>query len=133
MSVRITGLKGAQNALDKMAKQIEDGSEEMLTVMLMAVSAQTMPFVPVDTSALINSERRRVWTSDGYVRGEIEYGGQGRNARGTPIQEYAGIVHDGPQKNWQKPGASNKFLAKGVRRFLREDFDDIVKGYSRTS
>lgn len=132
MSVRIAGLKGAQHALDKMAQKIEEGSEEMLTVMLMAVSAQTMPFVPVDTSALINSERRRVWTSDGSVRGEIEYGGQGTNARGTPIQEYAGIVHDGPQRNWQKPGASNKFLAKGVVYFMREDFEGIVERYSRT-
>ena len=98
----------------------------MLTTMLMAISAQTNPFVPVDTSALINSEKRSVRKEGDKIVASISYGGEGTNARGTPVQEYAIYVHEGPQKNWQKPGASNLFLARGTDNFLRDDLSRIM-------
>ena len=74
--------------------------------------------------------RRTRMTEDGPT-GYIEYGGQGVNARGTPVQEYARYVHEGPQKNWQKPGASNLFLARGTKDFVRDDLSGIIAAYSR--
>ena len=130
MSVRARGIKSAQGELNKAMKDVNVESEEMIAVMLMAIAAQTAPFVPVDTSALINSERRKTTMTQKGPIGFIEYGGEGTNARGTPVQEYATYVHDGPQRNWQKPGASNQFLVKGVRAFVQEDLEGIIARYS---
>lgn len=126
MKAKLNGLTGAQSALKKVSDRIEDATEEMLTVMLAAIAANTNPFVPVDTSALINSEKRSVRTEAGRIVATISYGGEGTNARGTPVQEYAIYVHEGPQKNWQKPGASNLFLAKGTDNFIRDDLSRIL-------
>tara|TARA_R110000782_G_scaffold226625_1_gene313431 strand:+ start:415 stop:816 length:402 start_codon:yes stop_codon:yes gene_type:complete len=132
MRVQVTGLNSVQKALDDAMKGVKIESEEMLTVMLMAISANTAPFIPVDTSGLINSEERSVYR-DGKneIVGEISYGADGSvNSRGTPVQEYAGFVHDGVQKNWQKPGASNLFLEKGTRDFIQDDLSGIISAYS---
>jgi hypothetical protein len=123
---QLRGLSGAQGALNRAADSIEDATEEMLTVMLAAISAQTTPFVPVDTGALINSEKRSVRTQGDRIVASISYGGEGANARGTPVQEYAIYVHEGPQKNWQKPGASNLFLARGTENFIQDDLSRIM-------
>lgn len=126
MKAQLNGLTGAQSALNKVSDRIEDATEEMLTVMLAAISANTNPFVPVDTAALINSEKRSVRNEAGRIVASISYGGEGTNARGTPVQEYAIYVHEGPQKNWQKPGASNLFLARGTENFIRDDLSRIM-------
>lgn len=131
MSIKVEGLDEAQRALDDALKRINVVSEEMLAVMLQAISANTKPYVPVDpnSGALINSEDRKTWQGRNGPEASISYGGEGESARGTPVQEYAEYVHEGPQKNWQKPGASNRFLAKGVEDFLRDDADKIVRRY----
>jgi len=126
VKAQLKGLSGAQGALNKVAGRLEGATEDMLTIMLMAISAQTNPFVPVDTSALINSEKRSVRKEGDKIVASISYGGEGTNARGTPVQEYAIYVHEGPQKNWQKPGASNLFLARGTDNFLRDDLSRIM-------
>ena len=130
--IRIKGLRYAQRELNRTMKDVVVESEEFVTVALMAISANTLPYVPVDTSALINSERREVFRKGDKLVGRIEFGGVGTGARGTPVQEYAGYVHDGPQKNWQKPGASNRFLAKGVNNFRRDDLAGLIARYSST-
>ncbi|MDH5796930.1 MAG: hypothetical protein OEZ19_00055 [Paracoccaceae bacterium] len=131
ITVSVGGLTAAQDALEKAMKDVQVESEEMLAVMLQAIAANTMPYVPVDTAALINSERRWTQMTKAGPVGHIEYGGQGTGARGTPVQEYAVYVHEGPQKNWQKPGASNLFLAKGVEDFIRDDLSRIITAYSQ--
>ena len=132
MTIYANGLKKAQAELNKMAKELVDVSEEMMLVVLMGISANTIPYVPVDTSTLINSEQRKIYRrGKTKIVGEISYGSDGSvNPRGTPVQDYASYVHDGKQKNWQKPGASNRFLAKGVRDFIRDDFAGIIARYS---
>ena len=131
MSVVVKGLSGARNALRDAMKDVNTESEEMVVVILQGISAATMPYVPVDTGALINSETRRTtMTTQGPI-GFIEYGGQGTNARGTPVQDYARFIHDGPQKNWQKPGASNLFLAKGTEDFVRDDLSRVIAAFQR--
>lgn len=129
MRIEVTGLKEVELALNEAVADIGGASEEMLTVMLMAISANTLPYVPVDTAALINSETRGVRTEGSNPVGHIEYGGHGVNARGTPVQDYAIYVHEGPQKNWQKPGASNKFLERGAQDFIRDDLSAIISRY----
>lgn len=131
VGIQVRGLKGAQDALNKAIKDVRIETEEMLVVMLQAISANTAPYVPVDTSTLINSERRRTWMTSNGPGGMIDYGADGSvNPRGTPVHEYAVIVHEGPQRNWQKPGASNLFLKHGVEDFIRDDLSSIIARYA---
>jgi hypothetical protein len=128
--VSVKGIKAAQAALDEATRDVNIESEEMLAVMLQAISANTAPYVPVDTSTLINSEVRRTSMTPQGPEGVIQYGMDGTNpASGTPVSQYAIFVHEGPQKNWQKPGASNRFLEKGVRDFIRDDLSRIIQVY----
>lgn len=119
MSVKVSGIRSAQSALSDAIRDVNVESEEMISVILQSISANTASYVPVDTSALINSEYRQTQMTATGPRGEIGYGAS-----------YAGYVHEGPQKNWQKPGASNQFLALGVRDFIRDDLSRIIQVYN---
>lgn len=132
MTVNVrNNLPDAQRSLNDAFKDINVESREMLVVMMQAISANTKPYIPVDTSALINSEYRIVEEGSKGPIATIGYGQVGASlGRGTPVQEYAVYVHDGPQKNWQKPGASNRYLEKGVADFLAEDFGSIIARYT---
>ena len=115
MTITVTGIDEAQDALNDALREINIESELMLNVILQGISASTMPYVPVDTSFLINSEYRQTdMTTKGPV-GELGFGAR-----------YARYVHEGPQKNWQKPGASNRFLELGVRDFVRDDLARVI-------
>jgi len=115
MTVTVTGIKAAQDGLDDALRDINIESELLLTLILQGISANTMPYVPVDTSFLINSEFRSTEMTPRGPRGEIGYGAS-----------YAEFVHDGPQKNWQKAGASNRFLEFGVRDFIADDLSALI-------
>jgi hypothetical protein len=127
MRVTVHGLQQAQAAMDKAMSKVENGSEMLVTAVLMGVAANTVPYVPVDTATLINSDVRRVQKTGRGATGFLAYGAtSGIGANGTPVSEYSVYVHEGPQRNWQKPGASNRFLAKGVRDFLRYDLQGVL-------
>jgi hypothetical protein len=133
MTVRVQGLDGAQAALQEAMKDVDKTSEQMMTLALAAISANTKPYIPVDTSALINSEYRGVVKTRKGFRAFLGYGGASgaaAGASGTPVSEYAVYVHEGPQKNWQKPGASNQFLTKGVQDFIRDDLSGIIARFT---
>ena len=129
-TMKIEGLEELERALaDKVKAAGGEMSEKFVTLSMQAISAQTMPFIPVDTSALINSEVRQSRSTSHGWEGVIGYGDDSKasGALGTPVSEYAIYVHEGPQKNWQKPGASNKFLEKGVKAFVNEDADGLIR------
>lgn len=115
MTIEVTGIKGAQEALDEALKDINIESELMVAVILQGISASTVPYVPVDTSFLVNSEVRVTRMEGDGAIGYIGYGA-----------DYAKYVHDGPQKNWQKTGASNQFLARGAQDFVRDDLQSVL-------
>lgn len=132
MGVTVSGIQAAQAALDSAINEVNVESEAMLNVMLQAIAANTMPYVPVDTATLINSEWRRTWMEASGPSAELGYGRTGANPKtGTPVSQYAIFVHDGPQKNWQKPGASNEFLLHGINDFTRDDLAGIIAAFSR--
>lgn len=138
MGVTVSGIQAAQAALDSAINGVNVESEAMLNVMLQAISAATAPYVPIDTAALINSERRKTWMTPSGPQAEIGYGAEGAfssakswgSGIGTPVQEYAVYVHEGPQKNWQRPGASNRYLEHGVNDFIRDDLSNIIRAFS---
>lgn len=132
MKVTVVGLESARRSLRRAIKDVDISSEQMLIEILLGVSAATKPYIPVDTSTLINSEERRTWNTAGGPKGYIAYGrGGGRGRSGTPVSEYYAYVHNGPQKNWKKPGASNRYLQKGVRDFVRDDLSRVIARYTQ--
>lgn len=118
MAVEVTGIEAAQAALAEALRDVNLESELLVTVILQGIRAETIPYVPVDTSFLVNSEFMNTRMTQNGAEGEIGYGA-----------EYAVYVHEGPQKNWQKPGASNRFLELGVRDFIQNDLDNVLRRF----
>lgn len=132
MKITVRNLETARRALRRAIKDVDVQSEEMVATMLAAIVAQTNKYVPVDTSTLINSERRFTSMTANGPKGYVAYGqGGGVGRSGTPVSLYYRYVHDGPQKNWKKPGASNRYLQKGVRDFVRDDLSRIISMYTQ--
>lgn len=130
MKVTVKGLERARRSLRRAIQDIEVSSEDMVAEILHGVAARTRPYVPVDTTTLINSEERRTWMAEDGPKGYISYGnGGGVGRSGTPVSEYYLYVHDGPQKNWKKPGASNRYLQRGIRDFVKYDLSSIIARY----
>ena len=127
MGIKLSGFRKAQKALDRAIKDLPLESEQLVFSILTGISQHTKPYVPVDTSLLINSEYIRTFTSGGKASGSLSYGGA---TAGVPVK-YAVYVHEGPQRNWQKPGASNRYLLKGVKGFISEDLSNVIRQFGR--
>jgi len=116
LKIKIENLGDVQKAIEaELAKVKGPMSEKFMTIALGEISAHTAPYVPVDTSDLINSEYRKVAKSGNGWSGEIGYSA-----------DYAGFVHDGGPKNWQKEGASDEFLFKGASDFHRDALSRVI-------
>lgn len=128
--IKIKGVSQAISELRAMQDELMDDANEMTVVVLQGVSAHTVPFVPVNTSTLMNSELRQITQTNNRVFGTLSYGLDGStNPDGTPVVEYAAKVHDGPQRSWKKPGASNKYLDKGFDLFVKDDLSSVIEAY----
>ena len=132
MPVKVSGFARAQKELRRAIRDIPLKSEQLVFSILTGISQHTRPYVPVDTSNLINSEVIRTTTSGDAAVGFLSYGGnvQGGGKLGAPVH-YAHYVHEGPQRNWQKPGASNRYLLKGVKSFISEDLSNVIRQFGR--
>lgn len=121
MGIKFSAIKETQKAVNKLSHAVGGMSEELVVGILNGISTNTKPYVPVDTGNLINSERIEHSTTGTTVRGTISYGG------GEKQVDYADYVHEGPQLDWQKAGASNLYLTKGIQDFLRDDLESVIK------
>lgn len=120
--LRFEGLERASQNLTKELRRVgSENTKKFVVLAAKSIEAATSPYVPVDKSILINSAYTRVrqfkgsTAMPGYLA-EFGYGAT-----------YAGFVHEGGPKNWQKSGASDKFLEKGVNDFIDETLDDLLK------
>ncbi len=136
-----TGVSGIDEVNRELRRRLNEVGGEMterfVTEVLIQTAARSAEYTPVDTSRLINS---RWWVvrkaQDAWV-GTMGYGimdpsGQylpkeGREHDPKAARDYALPVHDGPNKNWQKASASNKFLEKGLRDALAQDLQGIIE------
>lgn len=126
-------LSGMDAAIAKLDDAIRNHlySEDMLVEVLQGVSARTLPYIPEDTGALVRSEKRIIAREEGRTVGYVRYGESPEVGRsGTPVRLYARYVHDGPQKDWKKAGASNRFLTQGVDDFLANDWFRIAADHA---
>jgi hypothetical protein len=101
----------------RLREMADEHLERVAVVCMNAIETRAAPYVPVDTANLITSAFRSV-----VRRGKTWVGTMGYGAA------YAAFVHDGGPKNWQKAGASDKYLAKGLRDFLDKDLRTIIQG-----
>lgn len=126
MTVTVKGVRELIQYLDDEILSIEDDIPTVLSKQLMVLSSRTRPYVPVDTGKLINSEERKVTkTATGWTSSLSYYA---LNDKG---QDYAKAVHDGPQRRWKKPGASNQYLTKGVNDYIDRDFEAFLQEFTR--
>ena len=117
--LQVEGIEAAQKRLRKEVRKVGgQNSEKFVTLSAKAVEARSAPYVPVDTSLLINSAYTQVKEGPDGFTATFGYGA-----------DYAGPVHDGGAKNWQKSGASDLFLAKGVEDFINEDLDAYIGAF----
>lgn len=120
-SMKIEGLEAASRKLTEELNRVgKDTSHKFVVLALKSIEAAASPYVPVASSLLINSAYSTVRQAMGSTampgyEGEFGYGAN-----------YAGYVHEGGPKNWQKAGASDAFLAKGVDDFINETLDDLL-------
>lgn len=122
VTAQFEGLDRASTRLTQELKKVgQEGSKKFVTLALKMIEAASAPYVPVNTSLLLNSAFSRIRGSTslggGGFFGEFGYGGEA---------SYAGFVHEGGPKNWKKGGASDRFLEKGVDDFINESLDDLL-------
>lgn len=138
MAARLEGLEEVNRNLKRRLQEIGGQmTERFVTEVVIQTAARSAEYTPVDTSRLINS---RWWVvrkaQDSWV-GRIGYGIMDPGGERPPqdgsehaprkAQDYAVYVHEGPDKNWQKASASNKFLEKGFNETVEQDLAGIIK------
>ncbi len=136
MTVKVRGIAEAQAALNEAVRGIELESELMVSVILQGIAANTAPYIPVESSFLINSEYRTTGMTSSGPRGELGYGAS-----------YAGYVYRKPGKlrgqprsgkrrgrYWDAQGggstAQPMWLDHGVRDFIRDDLSGVIARFS---
>lgn len=113
---QILGMKSARSDLGALINSLETDSVDLTGSILVGVARHTRPFVPIDTGELINSETIRIRTSaKGRVSGALSY-----------TAPHAAMVHDGGPRNWQRPGASDRFLELGADSFVESELDQVI-------
>ncbi len=120
MGIKISGMREVSNKANSFLNGVADKvTTKSLTEVIITAGAYASILTPVDTENLIGSQYRMpiTQTATGYTTG-IKY-----------TANYAQNVHDGPQKNWQKQGASNHFLSRGFEDNIPELRQIIIDGY----
>jgi len=93
-----------------------DLTRKTVTEILITGQNYAVLLTPVDTSNLVNSRFMEIKNdSNGFI-GRVGY-----------TAAYAAYVHDGGEKNWQKPGSESEFLRKGFERDGKEAIQQIIK------
>lgn len=120
MGVKISGMREVSRKANSFLSGVQDKvTPKALTEAIILAGNYASILTPVDTANLINSQYRMPVTQNatGYTTG-IKY-----------TANYAQNVHNGPQKNWQKQGASNHFLSRGFEDNIPELRQIIIDGY----
>lgn len=130
MTTRMSdNLESANAQINARLKDIVTGDlSRFMQSALDGISLHTAPFIPIDTSDLINSETQEVVKTASGFEASIEY-----------LAEYAAFVHEapgtllgkgvsrGPGKGavWS-PSGEPQYLVKGAQSFIDEDLDNLV-------
>lgn len=106
MSVKVKGIKQVKSNMRKAFSNIAgDVTGNGLQAFVSQLAAYASELTPVDTANLINSQYTFVNPNGDNWRAGVGY-----------TANYAEEVHDGPDKNWKKAGASNMFLTDAADR-----------------
>lgn len=103
---KVGGVRETNAVLGRLVGRITTTTTQNAVQKALMIGAQYATMLtPVDTGNLINSRFISVFPTATGFTGRVGY-----------TAEYAGYVHDGGPKNWQKPGAEHEFLRKGFER-----------------
>lgn len=119
MAVKVSGIKQVARNMNSFVKGVDQFvSKKTLTEVVITASNYAAILTPVDTANLINSQYMFVNDTATGWRAGVGY-----------AANYAGIVHDGGPKNWQKAAAQDEFLRKGFEDNIPELRQIIINGY----
>lgn len=119
MAVRVRGFRKVGNNLNSFIRGVENRvTKKALTDAIITASGYAAIMTPVDTENLIGGQ---------YMF--VDPQGSGWLAGVGYLANYAGYVHDGGPKRWQKPGASDQFLVKAFEDNIPELRQIIINGY----
>tara|TARA_Y100000593_G_scaffold90839_2_gene178162 strand:+ start:1182 stop:1592 length:411 start_codon:yes stop_codon:yes gene_type:complete len=130
MTVKLEGLDEVTRNLQRQINRIEGPlTERFVTEVLISIAARSATYTPVATSALINSQYRRVKRAQGAWIGDVGYGA-----------EYAAAVNAKPgtllNTNTPRsparlgtvwgPNGEPGFMQKGVNEMVKDDLQRII-------
>lgn len=138
----IKGLEKAKKQTEEIVGQIVGGmSERTVTEILIIGAGYASLLTPVDTSTLINSQYREVYTVFGHTRGRVGYTANYAAAvnsmpgtlKGQPRKHF-GVTREGVEfgggtgvgKYWD-PNGEPDFLRKGFERDGKKDIESAIK------
>lgn len=115
---KVGGVADVNAKLGRLVGKITTETTQNAVQKALLIGAQYATMLtPVDTSNLINSRFISVFPTATGFTGRVGY-----------TASYAGYVHDGGPKNWQKPGAEDAFLRKGFERDGRAEVHAALRG-----
>ena len=131
MTIEVTGIKGAQDALDEALKDINAESELLIALILQGISASTTPYIPIDNSVLANSEVRHTESGrsgpSGYIGYGASYAEYVHNAPGTLLGTNTPRDPRNPSRgNVWSPTGRPRFLDLGTADFIRDDLSSVL-------
>lgn len=130
MASQVDGIDEVNRKLNEEMKRISGPmTERFITEVMIAGNARAATYTPVSTSALINSQYRKVTKGIKGWTGEFGYGAK-----------YAAAVHDAPgtllNTNTPRhparlgtvwgPNGEPGFLEKGVEEMIKDDLSAII-------
>ena len=106
MGIKVKGINQVKSNMQKTFSNISgEVTRGGLQAFVSQLAAYASELTPVDTANLINSQYTFVNPNGDNWKAGVGY-----------TANYAEEVHDGPDKNWQKAGASNMFLTDAADR-----------------
>jgi hypothetical protein len=120
----ITGLEDAEKRLAKAIAGIEGNTREGIRESAIIVKETAQELTSIDTGDLIGSAFYRTGFLDSRKTKPVALIGY--------KEDYAAAVHEMPENtNWQKIGAENKFLEKGLVRNITKIYNTLKRFASR--
>lgn len=110
----------------------EDKAEKAVTEILIGIQGRANIMVPVKTSALVNSQFRRITKTQKSITGTVGYGAKYaaavHEAPGT--LKGSGILRDPRRPGWGvywAPAGEPGFLRKAIQQFEREALESTIR------
>ena len=125
----VTGLDQVVGSLKlQMNKAKGELTNKAITEMLIIGAENAATITPIDTSTLINSQGRQLWTTDTGQAGAVYYGAKYAKWVHNATGALRGKLRANKNGRYWDPGGEPQFLKKGMEE-MAQDAGAILKKY----